>query len=175
MNADDVELTLPARSPDAIDSVLVVDFPAQIATNRALRLATDASTALHVMDGRLDGSGIRYGDGKTYRDVTDEWSKLDGTVTWTIRVPQTSRFKVAAQYNTLTKDDSGTFAIEVAQQQLTGKVTPTDDQRTFRSDALGEVALTAGEHTLVVRARQIDGTNLMRLRQLEITPVNESK
>jgi len=173
VNADDVELSLPASAPDAIDSVLVVDFPAQIATNRALRLAPSGpSTLLHVMDGRLDGNGIRYGDGKTTRDATEEWSKLDATVTWTVRVPQTARFKVAAQYNTAAKEDSGTFAVEVAQQQLAGKVTPTEDQRTFRLDPLGEITLSAGEHTIVVRGKQMNGTNLMRLRQLELTPVN---
>jgi alpha-L-fucosidase len=173
VNTDDLELTLPASAPDPINSVLVVDFPAQIAANRAIRLApAGAPTRLHVMDGRLDGSGIRYGDGKTNRDVTDEWSALDGTVTWTVRVPQTSKFKVAAQYNTLAKDDSGTFAIEAAHQQLTGKVTPTDTQGTFRLDPLGEITLPAGEHTIVVRARQIAKTNLMRLRQLELTPMN---
>lgn len=174
VNADDVELSLPAKAPDPIDSVLVVDFPAQIATNRALRLApTGASTWLHVMDGRLDGGGIRYGDGKTNRDVTEEWSKLDATVTWTVRVAQTARFRVAARYNTATPDDSGTFVLEVANQQLIGKVTPTENQQTFRSDALGEITLSAGEHTIVVRARQIGKQNLMRLRQLELTPLDK--
>lgn len=173
INTDDVELSLPASAPDTIDSVLVVDFPAQIAANKAIRLApAGAATRLHVMDGRLDGSGIRYGDGKTNRDVTDEWSALDGTVTWTVRVPQSGKFKVAAQYNTVSKDDSGTFVIEAAQQQLAGKVTPTETQTTFRLDPLGELALSAGEHTIVVRARQISGTNLMRLRQLELTPID---
>jgi hypothetical protein len=103
--------------------------------------------------------------------VTDEWSALDATVTWTVRVPQTSRFKVTAQYNTVTKEDGGTFVIEAAHQQLAGTVTPTETQSTFRSDPLGEMTLSAGEHTLVVRAKQIAKTNLMRLRQLELTPV----
>jgi hypothetical protein len=176
VNTDDVELSLAGNAPDAINSVLVVDFPAQIAANKAIRLApVGAATTLHVMDGRLDGKGIRYGDGKTNRDVTDEWSALDATVTWTVRVPQTeksaARFKVATQYNTLTKDDTGTFVVEVAQQQLAGKVTPTETQGTFRLDALGELTLSPGEHTIVVRAKQIAGTNLMRLRQLELSPV----
>jgi alpha-L-fucosidase len=173
VNVDDLELTLPGNAPDPSNSVLVVDFPAQIAANKAIRIApSGVATSLHVMDGRLDGKGIRYGDGKTNRDVTDEWSTLDGTVTWTVRVPQAAKYKVAAQYNTLAKDDAGTFVIEAAQQQLAGKVTPTETQGTFRLDPLGELTLAAGEHTIVVRAKQIAKTNLMRLRQLELTPVN---
>jgi alpha-L-fucosidase len=172
LNGDDVELTLPATPPDAADGVLVLEFPAQIAADKALRLApAGATTALHVMDGRLDGAGIRYGDGKTNRDVTEEWSGTEATVTWVVRVPAASRFKVAAQYNTLTKENTGAFTLAAAGQSLTASVTPTENVNTFRTDALGELTLPAGEHTIVVRAKQIAGGNLMRLRRLELTPV----
>jgi hypothetical protein len=51
-------------------------------------------------------------------------------------------------------------------------VTATQTQGTFRLDPLGEITLSPGEHTIVVRAKQIAGTNLMRLRQLQLSPVN---
>jgi alpha-L-fucosidase len=172
LNTDDVELTLPAVAPDAIDTVIALDFPAQIASNKAIRLApSGGATTLHVMDGRLDGRGIRYGDGKTNRDVTEEWSDASATVTWITRVPQTTKFKVSAQYNTLTKENTGAFVVEVSQQSLSGSVVPTANVTTFRTDALGEITLSAGEHTVVLRAKNIAGGNLMRLRQLELIPV----
>jgi alpha-L-fucosidase len=172
LNADDVELTLPGAAPDAAASVLVLDFPAQIATNRAIRLSPGGSgTVLHVMDGRLDGRGIRYGDGKTNRDVTEEWSGADASVTWIVRVPVAARFKVAAQYNTLTKENAGAFTLAAAGQTLSARVAPTENVSTFRSDVLGELTLPAGEHAIVVRATEIAGGNLMRLRQVEVTPV----
>lgn len=172
LNTDDVELTLPATALDAIDTVIVLDFPAQIAANKAIRLApSGGTTTLHVMDGRLDGRGIRYGDGKTHRDVTEEWSGADATVTWTTRVPRATKFTIAAQYNTLTNENTGTFTVETALQTLNGTVTPTTNVTTFRTETLGELLLPAGEHTIVFRARQIAGGNLMRLRQLELTPI----
>ncbi|HEY8995315.1 MAG TPA: alpha-L-fucosidase [Lacunisphaera sp.] len=171
LNADDAELTLPVTAPDATDSVLVLDFPSQIATDRAIRLApAGVTTTLHVMDGRLDGQGIRYGDGKTNRDVTEEWSGAEATVTWTVRVPTAARFRVAAQYNTLSAENTGSFVVEAAQQALAGTVVPTANVSTFRTDPLGEISLPAGEHTIVVRAKKIADGNLMRLRQLELTP-----
>lgn len=172
LNADDVELTLPPAAPDAINSVVVLDFPAQIAANRALRLDPAGTTTLHVMDGRLDGRGIRYGDGKTNRDVTEEWSGADATVTWTVRVPQAGRFRVAAQYNTHPGTSPGAFVVEAAQQSLAGPVVPTENVNTFRTEPLGALALPAGEHTLVVRPTRLPDGNLMRLRQLELTPVD---
>jgi alpha-L-fucosidase len=172
LNGDDAELTLPSAAPDAIDSVIVLDFPAQISANKALRISPEnVATILHVMDGEIEGRGIRYGDGKTNRDVIEEWSGANGSVTWIVRVPQAAKFKVAAHYNTLTKENAGTFVVEAAQQTLAGKVTPTADVDTFRDDVLGELTLSAGEHTIVVRPKEIAGGNLMRLRHLELTPV----
>jgi len=170
---DDVEIQLPARSPDKVDSVIVLDFAGAIAANKALRVApAGATTTLHVMAGRLTGKGIRYGDGKRTRDVVEEWSAPDGAVSWTVRVPQAARFRVAANYNTAAKDNTGTFVIEAAGQSISGQVTPTGNLATFRTDTVGELALPAGEHTLTVRPGKIAGANLMRLRQLELTPGN---
>lgn len=170
LNPDDLEITLPADAPDAIDSVIALDFPAQISADKALRLA--GLTRLHVMDGRLDGTGIRYGDGKAGRDVVEDWSGVKATVTWTVRVPQGGRFRVEAQYNTPAKTAQGEFVLEVANQSLAGKVVPTENINTFRTAALGEVVLAAGAHTIVVRPTRIGDDGLMRLRQLELTPVN---
>lgn len=169
LNPDDLEITLPARAPNEIDSVIALDFPAQIAANKALRLA--GATLLHVMDGRLDGEGIRYGDGKTNRDVVEEWTGADATVTWLVRLPHSGRFRVTVHYNTAAKHARGAFAVEVANQSLAGKVLPTDSTTVFRTDPIGDVTLTAGEHTIVVRATQLDREDLMRLRALEFTPV----
>jgi alpha-L-fucosidase len=172
INGDDVELTLPAVAPDAAASVLVLDFPAQIATSRAIRVApARIETVLHVMDGRLDGSGIRYGDGKKNRDVTEEWSDAGASVTWVVRVPVAGRFRIAAQYNTLSSENTGAFTVAVAGQSLPCLVKPTQDVNTFRQDQLGEVTLPAGEHTVVVRAAELTGGHLMRLRQLELVPL----
>jgi alpha-L-fucosidase len=172
VNTDDVELSLPQNAPDAMDSVIALDFPSQIAGSKAIRVAPRATaTALHVMDGRLDGNGIRFGDGKTNRDVTEEWSNVEATLTWHVRVPQAGRFKLAAQYNTLGQENTGRFVVEVAQQSLEGTVAPTENVSTFRTEPLGEVSLPAGEHTIVVRAKQIAGGNLMRLRQVVLSPL----
>ncbi|PTX90948.1 alpha-L-fucosidase [Opitutus sp. ER46] len=172
LNVDDLQLTLPAAAPDATDTVLVLDFPAQIAANKALRLAGSGTTRLHVMDGRLDGPGIRYGDGKTNRDVTEEWSRPEATVTWTVRAPETRRFRVTAEYNTLTKTTRGTFVLEAASQSLAGTVSPTPALDVFRRDVLGELTLPAGEHTLIVRPTALPNGNLMRLRQIELQPLD---
>ena len=52
----------------------------------------------------------------------------------------------------------------------------TDTAATFRTDALGEVTLPAGEFTLAVKPIDLGGVSLMRLRQLEliVRPTNQT-
>jgi len=172
VSTDDAELIVPATAPDKTDSVIALEFGAAPATNRARLLAAKGEpTALHVFDGELSGKGIRYGDAKRTRDVIEEWSSLEGVVEWRVRVAAPTRFKVSFNYNTATKDAHGTFALTVADQKLAGKVVSTDDVSSFRTDTLGEIALPAGEFTLSVKPLDLGDASLMRLRQLELTPI----
>lgn len=172
VSADDVELTVPTVGPDAIDSVIELDFTGDIATNRARLLAAKGEpTALHVFDGQLAGKGIRYGDAKRGNDVINEWSEASGTVSWPVRVAQAGRFKVSVNYSTLSKESSGRYVVTIGGQRIEGQVTPTAKAADFRDDTAGEVSLPAGEHTLTVSAGSIVGGNLMRLREVTLTPI----
>ena len=180
ISADDVELTVPTAASDQVDSVITLEMAGDpalsgvegITTTRARLLAAKGEpTTLHVFDGELTGSGVRYGDAKRSNDVINSWTSLDGGVEWKVRVAAPTRFKVAANYSTATKDAHGTFAVTIAGQQLTGRVKATDRVADFRTDALGEIALAAGEFTLAVKPIELGGADLMRLRQLELMPV----
>jgi len=173
VSADDVELTVPAAAPDAVDSVVALDFRGDIVTNPARLLAAKGEpTVLHVFDGHLTGKGIRYGDAKRTNDVVNEWSSADATVEWKVRVATAGRFKVSVNYSTATPANRGAYVLQAGGQALRGRVVPTTKPAEFRTDPLGELALPAGEQTLVMRAAEIAGGDLMRLRQLEITPLD---
>ena len=182
LNDDDLELTLPATAPDKMDSVIVLDFADKPVASKTIRLAPEQNsiTNLHVMDGALSGKGIGYGDGKRGNDVVNVWSSPDATVTWKVRVPEKAWFKVVANYNTTKETDGGTLDISVdspSAQTISLKVTPTRKAGdSFRSDAVGELMLDAGEYTITARPANIAEArgNLMRLRQLELTPIVEN-
>jgi alpha-L-fucosidase len=172
LDADDVELAVPTVGSDQVDSVIEVECAGDIATNRARLLAAKGEvTTLHVFDGQLTGKGVRYGDAKKTNDVIESWTNLDGGVEWKVRVAAPTRFKLTANYSTAAKDAHGAFTVTIADQQLAGRVTPTDRIGDFRSDALGEIAVPAGEFTLAVHATDLGGASLMRLRQLELSPL----
>jgi alpha-L-fucosidase len=171
LNADDVMITVPTAAPNAADSVIALDFSsAPLASRTRLLGAKGEATALHVFDGELTGHGLRYGDAKRSNDVVNEWPNTDAAVEWKVRVTTPTRFKIAVNYSTATPQSGGAFEIRVGDRKLAAKVTPTEKMGTFRTDEAGEVSLPAGEYTLSVRATEITGGNLMRLRQLEFTP-----
>jgi hypothetical protein len=126
---------------------------------------------LHVFDGKLTGKGLRYGDAKRTNDVVNEWPAADGTVEWAVRLAAPARFKVTVNYSTATKDNTGAYTVAAGDRSLAGRVTPTEKPAAFRTDELGELTLPAGEHTVTVRATELAGGSLMRLRQLEFIPL----
>ena len=172
LDPDDLELTVPATAPDAVDSVIALDFAGDIATNPARLIGSSGETTrLHVFDGRLVGKGVAFGDGKRGRDVIETWSLPGTMVTWKVRLAAPGHFRVAVEYDTAKKNDGGDFTIEVGDQVLSGGVTPTENDGAFRTAEVGEITLPAGEFVLAVRAKTILGGDLMRLRQIELTPV----
>jgi hypothetical protein len=77
---------------------------------------------------------------------------------------------VTLNYATSSADNTGTFEVSFGNQRLTGRVRPTASQTTFVTLDAGEVTLDAGELTVGIRAKEIAGGELMRLRRIELTP-----
>jgi alpha-L-fucosidase len=171
VSANDVELAVPATAPDAADTVIRLDFAGKIEADFARYVPGEGSTTLHVMDGALDGKGLRYGDGKRNNDCTLEWRQPGSGVAWPVRLTAPTRFAVALNYATAAKNDGGTFEIAGAEKTLTGTVRPTESATAFATVPVGEIELPAGEFTLTVRAATVSGGSLMKLRTVELTPL----
>ncbi len=171
LSADDLEIAVPSRAPDATDSVIELKFSGEIAANFARRLAATGTTTLHVMDGALVGRGVRYGDGKRNNDSTLEWKDHASGVDWPVRVVAATRYRVTANYGSPTKDSKGAFAITGGGKTLSARVQPTERPTAFANVVVGEIDLPAGEFTLSIRPTDLAGGELMRLRLLELTPV----
>lgn len=169
-NANDLELTVPTQAPDAIDSVVRLEFPGAIDTDFARYIPNDSPTLLHVMDGRLTGAGIEYGDGKRNNDCTLRWSKTGSGVEWPIRLVAPLRAEVRMNYATASASDGGTFELVDGGQKLGGTVHRTETATGFETVTLGTIDLPAGDSVLSVRAVTVTGNSLMKLRSVDITP-----
>jgi hypothetical protein len=172
VDAMDLEIQLPRTAPDPWNSVIVLDMFVPIETNAAFFVpATGGPFYLHVFDGQLVRPGIGYGDGKRDRDATVGWNRIDSGVDWTVRLATRARYRVALNYATASAENTGSYEIAFGNLKLTGRVPPTAGQTTFVTHDVGEVTLDAGELDVRIRAREVAGGELMRLRRIELTPV----
>jgi alpha-L-fucosidase len=168
----DVEIEVPAAPTDRWLSVIVVDVAGPVAPDSVLYLpAKGSAVRLHVFDGRLVGEGIRYGDGKRGRDVTQGWSAVGSGVEWRVRVAEPARYRVAVEYAAAAPADTGHFTITIGELRLSGRVSPTGGDALFATRDVGDVALAPGEYVIGLRAALVVGPELMRLRRLVLTPV----
>ena len=170
IDANDLEISVPGAAPDPVDTVIRLDFDGPIAADFARYIPADTPTTLHVMDGRLDGDGVQYGDGKRDRDCVWSWDRTGSGVAWPVRLTAAAKFRVAANYALPAKGDGGAFEIAADGRILDGKVEPAKQVTSFTTADVGTIELPAGEYTLTIRARSIAGHDLMRLRTLELTP-----
>ncbi len=167
----DVELTVPRAETDRWDSVIALDFAGDILTDSSIFIAARGAPAqLHVFDGHLTGQSIGYGDGKRGHDVVQGWKGADSGIEWRIRVTEPARFRVAMDYAASTADTVSEYEVTIGPARIAAAVIPTGGDTTFVTRAIGEVALPAGAHTIIIRPTRIGGAELMRLRSIELIP-----
>jgi len=155
-------------------SVVVLDCAGPIAADSVIGLSTiGPPIQLHVFDGRLEGSGIKYGDGKRGRDVAEGWNRMDSDVAWDVRISAPARFRVALEY-AAAPADTGAYDVTVGNTAVGARVIPTGSDSVFAGRDVGEVALQPGEYTIRVRPTRISGDGLMRLRRIKLTPITGS-
>ncbi|HEU4723494.1 MAG TPA: alpha-L-fucosidase [Gemmatimonadaceae bacterium] len=173
MGPADVEITVPATPVDPWDTVVVLDCGVPMETADGIWIpAAGPPATLHVFDAAIAGAGIAYGDGKRGNDVTQRWSDTASIVSWTVRVTEPARYRVALEYAQPSADSLGAFELIVAGARFAGTVRSTAGNSAFAAHDLGTVTLQPGATTIAVRPTRIPGTSLMRLRSLILTPAS---
>ena len=85
LNNSDVVIRVPRSTPDSADSVVVVEFEGPLITNPTRLLSSDQPNQLRTFDGELHGSGLRFGDGKSFRAYVLDWKNMTEWVSWKTR------------------------------------------------------------------------------------------
>lgn len=98
------------------------------------------------------------------------WTRADDLPTWTFAVPDGGRYRVEISYGSTRSSQGTEFTVVAGRTELAGKVQNTDGEWVFRTFALGEMKLEAGEQTLLVKA-VTKGTPAMSLERLRLTPI----
>jgi alpha-L-fucosidase len=175
LNDLDLVITLPDKAPDQANSVIVLEIDNVIKTD-PVRLLTTKKTPhrLLAFDAQQHGSGLRYGDGKKDRYYVEGWDKVEQVLSWTLRLNEPQTFKVTMKY-IAAPGGGGQLALKTSQTTVSINIPVTEKGGEAVTTSVGEVKLSKGTHTITLAPERILGTELMKLLELELIPMQNSK
>ena len=183
----DVVLDVPPNAPDPIDSVIKVTCGEEPQGDRARLISPSQNNVLRSQDGKIS-AGLRYTNGQQC-DFLSSWKKMDDMITWPVRIAKKTTFDVSVDYRgekahpeilgnpdggqrprPASKGAAGTFAVSFGGQTLQGTIAPVEGYLTLK---LGQITLDPGQFDITIKAVEITGDELIHLRHLVLTPVQE--
>jgi len=168
---DNVTVKIPAKAPDPIDTVVVLEIegPAKV-IKPAITQAPGKPITLHAGDAFTHGEKIRYESGSG-KDNIGFWTDPNDWVDWILRVSQPATFEVEMTFACPDVSAGSEFLLEVAGQQLSGKVQGTGSWTQFKTEKLGTVKLSEDRHSLAVKAKDLVGEGVMNLQSIVLKPI----
>src|SRR5205823_3207225 len=124
LNDKDMLVQLPAKAPDEVDSVAVLqlDTPPKAVTGRLLATNVTRNQFL-AFDGEVHGKGFKYGDGKTGNYCVSGFTSPSNTMSWKTRVNEPAEFDLAVTYSTSSQQQTGSYQVKIGEQTVDGQVT----------------------------------------------------
>jgi len=173
INPLDIALTLPSNAKDAVNTVVVLETEGKIVTDTTRLLSSSNPNMLLAFDAQLQGKGFKFADGKTDHYNIDGWNHKEQIVGWQVRLNTPVVYKVSIKYLGST-DGEGSFRF------IADDKTVKEDQiialkkgSQVVSLDLGTLSLSKGVHDLKLVPVEIKKAELMKLLEIQLTPVNQ--
>ena len=168
LNAQDVTIALPAQAPDAVDSVIAVDCAGEVATDPARLLQPALGVnCLRGFDAQLRGKGLGYGPGKAKDAYILGFRQPDQAIVWPVRLNEETTYEVAVTGDAA--NDAGAITVKIGGATLQGTARKGVSQTTV----LGRVTLKPGEYEIQLAPTVGAAKEIMRPRELVLTPVQK--
>lgn len=188
MGENDWIVRVPEQAPDARDTVVALSIEGEprVEGRWALNPLPGAANRLACPAAVIHGSSLKRKDLSLADPVYDymhSWTKAQEWLSWSFRVPAPATYEVAIVYNAAAPSAGNTFAIQIGQSTLTGKVQNTGGDKsfntlsmatpTFKEFTLGKVTLPAtAEGAVSLKPVSIaPGSPLMQFHALILRPV----
>jgi hypothetical protein len=171
INPLDLSITLPARSLDPVNTVVVLETEGEIVTDTARLLSNTSSNRLLAFDAQLQGKGFKFGDGKTDRYYVEGWKQKDQNINWQVRLNNPTVYRISVKYLGST-DGEGTFRF-ISDKSIIKeeKITAPKKSGQIITLDLGTVTLSKGIHDLKLVPVEIKKAELMKLLEIQLIPV----
>jgi len=174
-NPQDLKIAVPAKSPDTIDSVVVLEFEGQPDTDRTQALwnqpgytnvfAAD-SAVIHGKEARYQGRNLlarRY-------DRIVGWKDPGTWLGFRLRAVEPGKYHVLITYNAGTDSAGNEFAVAIGPNTLHARVDRGLDL--FETFMLGTLQLQPGDYEMAVRPASVrKGSALPDVHAVTLIPV----
>jgi alpha-L-fucosidase len=176
--ASDLVLGVPARAPDAIDSVVVLEIDGAVEVDPMPTVIDQPGieNVLSASQATIHGRTMKYHGldlGVPVYDYLGEWTSADDTAAWQFRTIAPGAFDVEIVYSADATSEGNSFTVAVDDHRTAMKVKATGGATTFKRFKVGTATLAEpGTHALKVTADSIaQGSSLMNLHKIVLVPV----
>lgn len=171
LNSTGLNILIPQKAPDSINTILVMQVNGKINADPVRVVAGNIPTRLLAFDASLKGDGFTYGDGKSASYYVEGWKSKQQSISWNFRNTAPARFKVIIKYVT-SPDTDGDYELKLGDLVYREKVIPTKGGNQVITKEAGTVKLNAGTNEAVVSALEIKGPELLKLFEIQLIPVD---
>lgn len=168
LNSLDLIIQLPSAAPFADDSVIRLAFDGDIRTDPVRLLATDGSTNRLLAFDAERSRGMGTGDGKRNRYFVTGMRSPRQRLTWKVRLNEAAVYGVAVRYAAGEPQGAGDCVVQVGDQELRTKAIRPERRKPVSSATLGDLALSAGEHEIVLFSPNIQDGELFRPLEIQL-------
>jgi len=178
-----ITVDLPAKAPDPIDSVIVLEIegdaratataPVRHTPGKLVAQAADGTIALQAREAAVHGTSAKYevGDGK---DNIGFWTDAGDWVEWKFEVKTPGTFTVEIATACAKGSGGSEYEVAIGDQKLSGKVKETGDWASFTTEKLGALTIEkAGQFTLSVKPTKKPGQAVMNLQAVTLKPATK--
>lgn len=171
LNDADIIISVPKKSPDTINTVIVLQCKEPIITSPTRLLSTTANNRLLAFDAKLHGKHWHFGDGKADRYYVYGWTNSNQYVSWQIRLNEPANYRMTIKYASDKRSKDNFYRIEIGDFGIKKKVRIPAGKTSIFTDDLGIVNIPQGFQTLTIKPVKINGSELMRVFEIDLEPV----
>lgn len=164
---EDRVITVPARAPDALASVVVAQVKGapEVAAVPILP-AADGSVRLEAVDANVHGTTLQYESDHRKRSL-GHWTNPDEWVDWEMRLARPGRYTVTIE--AATPDEGAALTLSVGDARLQVTVPRTGDYTKYQRTEAGTLDLPAGDLRLAAQPVK-SGWKPVNLRSVTLKP-----
>jgi alpha-L-fucosidase len=169
-----IMISIPGVMPDTSNTVIVLDMKGNVETDQIRLVADNVSTRLLAFDAKLRGKGFGFGDGKSNAYFVDGWKSKDQSVSWVFRCFEPAQFRVILKY-AASPETEGVSSIKAGDKFFTETITATQKGNEIVIKEIGTINTVAGTNEINISALDIKKTELMKLLEIQLIPIEKKK